>query len=202
MSKPDPVVHEPAVVADQVITATVVEFFPEMNAYRDGALLMVGRWDRQLPQVCLKTGQATHHTFTLRDNFISGSLAMTACLAGGALGYQMAKKIWGEPVSILLPLDAAWLEAAAAKTMPGWITFAIGLIVLLLTLVIAVDEVGAGYFIPAGMFIMIAGIIWVYFGSQIKACPFRVAKLSNQYIWISGVNSAVLARFPSVSQNH
>ncbi len=163
------------------------------GAYHDNGSLVVNPTAVRLPPVCLKTGVNTRDTYRLEDQFLAKSKRIWASLLGGAVGYSIAKKCWGQPITLVLPLSNDWMQNASRKSRSSWIGVAVAAGFLILGLMLSIFH---GVFAILGLFGMIFALIIAYLKGKSADAPFRISSICNGWIWIEGVKPEVAASFP------
>lgn len=166
---------------------------PFRGAYHENGYLVVSSTACQLPSVCLKTGVNTKDHFQLDDRFLPKSTRIWASLLGGAIGYSIAKKNWGRPVRLALPLSKDWMEKTSRESKFSWIVVCVGVAFLFLGLILSVFH---GIFAMLGLAGAIVALVTAYLKGRKKDSPFTVSNIRDDWVWIGGVMPEVATRFP------
>ncbi len=165
------------------------------NVYHDKGAIVVHSAYASLPQICLKTGVPTMDLFRFEDLALPRSTRIWASVLGGAIGYSIAKKNFGKPVVLSLPLSNQWKQSASSKSKSSWVGVGVAVGFLLLGLFLSFFH---GIFIILGFVGMIVSLVVAFISSNASQSPFRVSDIQDDWIWISGVKPEVAARFPAL----
>ena len=167
------------------------------GAFQDGCCLVLRMADFQLPPTCLKTGVPTQETTIMKGRCLTTRQTVLSGALGGATGVSLARRNWGQPYRITLPLSDGWVPQASRNGRAIWTSGGVAACLLLVGIVLSFFH---GAFAMAGM----AGAIGVMIAATIQwgsktGSPFSVAQVRDGWIWIEGVKPDVLALFPRVT---
>jgi hypothetical protein len=139
-----------------------------------------------LPQVCLKTGEATGGKVQKRKLITAPAWAVIF-IALGALPYVLIRMAMGEQVTLHMPRSSATIKKSRLLTAAGWLAILVGFMVFV---------VGAGgnssvQMIAGGLIVVaaIAFLIWVR-----RACSVSIRmKHKDPTVRLKGVHPVAAA---------
>jgi len=166
---------------------------PVSVAFNDSGTLVVDSSSSQLLQSCLKTGVPTVDHFILDDRVLSRTAAIWAALPFGAIGHAFAKRRWGKPITLQLPLSNDWRIAVSQKATSSWFRVAIGVFALVGGMILSFYH---GIFALLGLFGLIGTLIQAYLKGREVDQPFRASRVQENWVWITGASPDVVAKFP------
>ncbi len=181
--------------------SNVMDTTNSTGLYRDRNSLVFDTSSHRFASVCLKTGMETTDTYEFQDKVLTKGMTVLACVLGGAMGYAIAKKNWGTPVALKLPLDRQWMNQATQEANTPWKWVYIGLGMLFVGILLAVFHPVFVLLCLAGFIMSIGTLIFAYLKGQKKDAPFIVSKLNGTWIWLDGINRNLLESLPELPRD-
>jgi hypothetical protein len=160
------------------------------GVWQAGSLLVIHR-QAVLPPVCVKSGLPA--TTWLPRNL---SWHPPWCYLGLLLGlipFVILALIMTKRATIQIGLTDEWAARRKFWIFVGWMVGLAGLALFIGGIVLIANEVEPGVIgIPVGLITAVVGLIIGNAGASV----ISPKKIDDTYIWIKGVNPAVLAMFP------
>jgi hypothetical protein len=182
---------------------TRAPLLPQQNLWRDGKRVVLLGPNFSFPACCVKTGRIDDlepRPLTLK--YVKHGLTWTIMF--GVIGALIAQSLFGETLTLTLPVNRDWL---AKKKKHSWIglTIALGggaLFGLALVGVMASDPSGDGGEIFAiamlvGMLVGLGGLIYMAAAGSVNLLTCH--KMDGMLTWLDGASPEFLARLPDWS---
>ena len=167
-----------------------------IGVYCDKGKLVLSRSKYQLPAICLKTGEPTDGTFPIQTKMLGQGQGAAIAVAGGAIGYAIARSLFGTEFDLKIPLKQYWVNpdvATAAKTKRSWGVVAIGLVLILLGIALSLVSEAFMVLCVVGMIVGIVGLFVGGYKSSRK--PYSITSFNDKFIWLDGVDKTLAMQF-------
>lgn len=156
--------------------------------FRDGRLLLLNVHASTLPGHCLKTGIPTQRRFELETRFISRSTHRWSFIVFGVIGVAIAKRCWGRPVSIQVPLSDEYHSRRRSVNRKCVAIVLASMLVFAIAAVFRFQDAGILFL---GLMLFLIGLILAY-GVSRPVTPLTLVRIDGDWVWIDHVHDSVL----------
>jgi MFS family permease len=165
------------------------------GVWREGQLLVMHKM-AQLPNVCLRTGEAADRRVTRKLQWHHPAIVLL--VFAGVLIYLIVALVTMKKATIEIPISNRWMRGRNTRLA---IAIGIGLIGVALFIAGFVGETNQLLSHEVFMTFLIGGIVVGVGGliaAVIVAPIISVSKITDTHVYLKGVHQKVLSRFPPV----
>jgi hypothetical protein len=186
----------PPTTSDSHATSSADYRYSGTGVYCDRGTLVLSRSKYQLPAICLKTGEPTDGTFPIQTKMLGQGQGAAIAIAGGAIGYAIARSLFGTEFDLKIPLKQDWVNPdapTAAKMKRSWGVVAIGFALILLGIGLSLVSEAFIVLCAIGMIVGIVGLFVGGYKSSRK--PYSITSFNDKFIWLDGVDKTLAMQF-------
>lgn len=155
--------------------------------WRDDKTLVMSK-EAQLPDQCVKCN-APAHGFKLKRKLTWHHPALYVVVLVAWIIYLVLAMAISKRATVFLGLCPEHVKRRKLFLLIGWTMFAIGLIVP----VLAFSNEAPGIAL-LGFLLLFTAIFWLVFANRVV----NVKKIDDRYVYLTGIDAAYLAQFPSL----
>ncbi len=148
------------------------------GVYRDGNRMVVDTANHHFENICVKTGITADSVWVLEDRAISQKIWMTSFAMCGLIGVWFAKRWYGRPVKLSVPIEQEWMERATSSAAAWTKILQLAFVVLVLSILLSVFTFTSllQILILLSMVATVAISVYTYRKCQARDAPLRVRR--------------------------